>query len=71
MEKRRPKRKFSETFKLSVLREYNSGEKSGYAISKKYSLSCSCLYRWQREYLKKNTFVNEYKRRTRDVHQPI
>ena len=61
MEKRRPKRKFSETFKLSVLREYNSGEKSGYAISKKYSLSCSCLYRWQREYLKKTPLSTKTK----------
>ncbi len=41
---------FSETFKLSVLSEYYSSGLSQYAISKKYSLDHSCLYRWQKEY---------------------
>lgn len=50
MEKRKPRRMFSETFKLSVLREYYSSGLSQYAISKKYSLDHGCLYRWRKEY---------------------
>lgn len=41
---------FTETFKLSVLREYYSSGASQKAISRKYSLNQGCLYRWLKEY---------------------
>ena len=50
MIKRKPKRVFTEPFKLSVLREYYSSGMSKYAITKKYSLSPPCIYRWLKEY---------------------
>lgn len=50
MRKRKSPRVFTETFKLSVLREYYSSGMSKYAITKKYSLSLSCIYRWLQEY---------------------
>lgn len=49
-EKRRP-RKFSEEFKLSVIRDYYSSGMSQYACSKKYGLqSLSTLPSWLRKY---------------------
>lgn len=43
-------RRFSEDFKLSVLKDYYESGKSQYFISKKYKLSKSGLKNWLRQY---------------------
>ena len=43
-------RRFSEDFKLSVLKEYYESGKSRYFILKKYKLSKTSLQNWQRQY---------------------
>ena len=43
---RRPHRRFSEDFKLSVLTDYYSSGLSCNSISRKYNLSAGCLLRW-------------------------
>jgi transposase-like protein len=43
-------RRFSEDFKLSVLKEYYESGKSRYFILKKYKLSKVSLQNWQRQY---------------------
>lgn len=47
---RRVYRRFSEDFKLSVLKDYYESGKSLYSILKKYQLSKGSLKTWQRQY---------------------
>lgn len=47
---RRTPRRFSEDFKLSVLKDYYESGKSRYYIVKKYNLSRSSLENWRRQY---------------------
>ncbi len=49
-ESRRVYRRFSEDFKLSVLKDYYESGKSRYFILKKYKLSKGSLKNWQRQY---------------------
>ena len=50
MQEKKSRRKHSETFKLSVLREYYSSGSSKNGIARKYSINPSCLYGWLKKY---------------------
>ena len=50
----RKKRKFSEEFKLKIVKEYESGEFSVLEMTKMYDISAQVIYRWIYKYSKYN-----------------
>lgn len=49
--KRRPRRHFDDQFRLSVLKEFYSGDMSLNSICRKYSISLSNFHCWEKKYM--------------------
>lgn len=47
-------RRFSEDFKLKIVKEYESGQSSALDLEKIYDISCTVIYKWIYKYSKYN-----------------